>query len=95
MSDPDPAIQNPIEDQVEAAHTSMRTKNREYKATIGQSRDRDSEVAAARQRLNETETAEAGAKETEDKAKGELVAAIDTQMQLLAQARGLLVPPGQ
>ena len=61
MSDPDPAIQNPIEDQIEAAHTDMRAKNRAYKATIGTTRDRGSEVAKAKQRLDEAEGSMTGA----------------------------------
>ena len=95
MSDPDPAIQNPIEDQIEASHTDMRAKNRAYKATIGTTRDRDSEVAKARQRLAETEAAEASARMSEGNAMKDLVDAIDSHSALLSKARGLLVPPGQ
>ena len=95
MSDPDPAIQNPIEDQIEASHTDMRAKNRAYKATIGTSRDRGSEVAKAKQRLDEAEGSMTGAEMSEASAKQDLVDAIDGHSSLLSKARGLLVPPGQ
>ena len=95
MSDLDPNIQNPIEDQIEASHTDMRAKNRAYKATIGVTRDRDSEVLKARQRLDEAEGTMAGAKQSEAEAKTDLVAAIDGHSSLLSKARGMLVPPGQ
>ena len=95
MSDPDPVIQNPIEDQIEASHTDMRAKNRAYKATIGVTRDRASEVSKARQRLNEAEGSATGAEMSESSAMQDLIDAIDGHSALLSKARGLLVPPGQ
>ena len=69
----------------------MRAKNRAYKATIGLTRDRDSEVLKARQRLDEAEGSMAGAKQSEAEAKKDLVDAIDGHSSLLGKARGLLV----
>ena len=93
MSESDPAPQNPIEDQIEASHSDLRTKNSAYKTAIGQSRGRADEVAKARARLAETEASESGARQGEEECKRQLVDAIDAQSALLSKARSLLVPP--